>query len=79
MKEIRKDVFGNTPKIGDEIAFNPPGYKGLVTGLIVSFSKDSGLPRIKHAKPTSGLSKASINNDGTYTPKTGFVTNNNKK
>lgn len=32
-----KDIFGNTILIGSKVAFNPPYYKGLVTGIVVSF------------------------------------------
>ena len=42
---IRKDILGREPKVGDVIAFNPPAYKGLVFGEVLSFSK-VGLPEI---------------------------------
>ena len=37
--DIRKDILGREPKVGDVIAFNPPAYKGLVFGEVLSFSK----------------------------------------
>lgn len=36
--EERKDIVGNTIRIGDEVAYNPPYYKGLKTGTIVGFT-----------------------------------------
>jgi len=33
-----KDFFGNELEIGDEVAFNPPVYKGIVKGTIVKFT-----------------------------------------
>jgi hypothetical protein len=43
--KIKPDLFGNIPKVGDVIGFNPPRYKGLVYGTIIGFSK-SGCPHI---------------------------------
>ena len=68
--DIRKDIVGNTPKVGDTIAFNPPRYKGLIFGKVVSFSK-VGLPEID-AKEKDIL-YFGRNLDGRYSPKTGFV------
>ena len=56
--DIRKDILGNIPKIGDTIAFNKPSYKGLSHGIVLSFSK-AGLPE--------------MNVDNKYSPKTGFI------
>jgi len=36
--KIRKDIFGFELEIGDSVAYNPPRYKGLVTGVIDSFT-----------------------------------------
>lgn len=69
--EIRKGLCGNTPRIGDTIAFNPPKYKGLMLAVIESFS-DSGLPRVKLPGTVSRYNFG-LNSDGTYSPKTGFV------
>lgn len=55
--EKRKDIMGNTPEIGDTIAFNPPYYKGLKKAKVIGFSK-AGLPIISK---------------GNDSPKTGFV------
>lgn len=35
---MKTDFFGTAVDIGDEIAFNPPTYKGLRKGKIVSFT-----------------------------------------
>jgi len=35
---IMKDVFGVDLAIGDIVAFNPPRYKGLITGKVVDFT-----------------------------------------
>lgn len=64
--DIRKDIIGNVPQIGDTIAFNPPAYKGLVFGKILSFSK-SGLPEV------CGDNYYAKNISGGYSPKTGFA------
>ena len=67
--EIRKDVMGKLPKIGDTIAFIPPKYKNgqVYVGKIVSFTK-SGLPEVM---PTEHIGQT--NNSGGYSPKNGFV------
>lgn len=36
--EERKDIVGNTIKIGDEVAYNPPYYKGIKTGIVTGFT-----------------------------------------
>ena len=61
--DIRKDIIGNIPKIGDTIAFNPPYYKGLVWGECVQFTS-VGLPILKMEED---------DDDYFMTPKTGFV------
>ena len=33
-----KDIFGQELEVGNVVAFNPPNYKGLVTGQILKFS-----------------------------------------
>lgn len=65
--DIRKDLVGKAPKIGDTIAFNPAKYKGLFIGKIIAFAK-SGLPEVSTEKHIG-----QTNNSGNYTPKTGFV------
>lgn len=42
--EIRKDLLGKIPEIGNIIAYNPPKYKGLEVHYVIGFSKTSGLP-----------------------------------
>ena len=44
---MKKDIFNKTPKIGDTIVFNPPKYKGVMSSIIVGFSK-AGLPMVNH-------------------------------
>ena len=68
-KEIRKDIFGNIPQIGDIIVYNIPYYKGLCYGECVAFS-NSGLPEIK---PKDNKYMGRANNNGNITPKTRFV------
>lgn len=63
--EIRKDIVGNIPKIGDLIAFNPPSYKGLILGTVNGFSS-TGLPKLS-------FNEKSWWKRPNYTPKTGFV------
>lgn len=35
---MRTDIFGNTLELGDIVAFNTPGYRGLILGKIVKFT-----------------------------------------
>lgn len=37
-EKIVKDIIGNVLNIGDMVAFNPPYYKGLKTGMVTSFT-----------------------------------------
>ena len=67
-KEIRKDVFGIIPEIGDLIAFNPANNKGLIVSECKGFSS-SGLPEVEFIEGMRG----SCNLSGYYSPKTGFV------
>ena len=69
--EIRKDILGRTPEIGDVIVFNPPWYKELVHGVCHGFTT-TGLPKVVDLPNTSGMSWR-VEQDGFYTPKTGFV------
>jgi hypothetical protein len=36
--KVFKDRFGNVLEIGDEVAFNPPYYKGLTTAIVIGFT-----------------------------------------
>lgn len=63
---IRADVAGVVPAVGDRIAFNPPRYKGTLYGECVGFSK-VGLPQIKCISNEDGF------NFQIYSPKTGFA------
>ena len=70
--EIRKDLLGKEPEIGSFIAYNPPYYKGLKIGKVMSFTK-SGLPLVV---PTEDLVEFEDSEDKEcylYSPKTGFV------
>lgn len=71
--EIRNDILGRRPEIGDTIVFNPPHYKGLVYGICVGFKKGSGLPIIGDLSENYfGTDEDEAGNEY-YTPKTGFV------
>lgn len=70
MKEIRKDILGVTPQIGDTITFNPPRFKGLLYGTCVGFSK-VGLPLVDI--DNSKESYLGNKTDDFYSPKTGFT------
>lgn len=35
---MRTDIFGNVLELGDVVAFNTPGYRGLILGTIVKFT-----------------------------------------
>jgi len=63
--EIRKDILGNTPKLGDKVAFNPPRRKGLIWGTVVGFSS-TGLPKLNFDEKQGYYREE-------YTPKTGFI------
>ena len=70
--EIRKDLLRKEPEIGSFIAYNPPYYKGLKIGKVMSFTK-AGLPLVV---PTKDLVKFEDSEDKEcylYSPKTGFV------
>jgi hypothetical protein len=72
--EIRQDMFGVTPVIGDIIVFNPPKNKGLISGVCVGFS-EAGLPKLNFDPDTRIKHTVyfDITVKGFYTPKTGFV------
>lgn len=70
--DIRKDIFGNTPKVGDTIIYNPVGYKGLIYGKCVGFTK-SGLPLVKTDDPSMEDVLASTHSKGYPSVKTGFA------
>lgn len=76
--EIRKDILGNTPEIGDIIAYNPVHYKGLIHGNCVGFSKTTGLPIIEidrniYPKHYGQPVHIEGSNGNYFHPKTGFV------
>lgn len=56
---MKTDLFGNIPKVGDIIIFNPPYLKGLIYGECIGFTK-AGLPKV-------------INCNSSYSVKTDFV------
>ncbi len=69
--DIRKDILGNIPKIGDTIAFNKPSYKGLSHGIVLSFSK-AGLPEM-NVDHIDSIKRYAKTIDNKYSPKTGFI------
>ena len=38
MSNLKLDFLGNFVAVGDRVAYNPPRWKGLVKGTIVSFT-----------------------------------------
>ena len=79
--KIKCDMLGNFPKIGDTIAFNPPKFKGLITGKIIGFTS-TGSPKLQiskeHAETNWKLKYAIISNMKLYgaefyTPRTNWV------
>lgn len=71
--KIRKDIFGREPQIGDMLVFNPPKYKGLVSGICIGFKSASGLPIVGDLSQPVGAYDQDENGNRVYTPKTGFV------
>ena len=73
--EIRTDILGKTPKIGDTAAWNPAGIKGLVYGTVIGFKKKSGLPLIQIDDSfTDYYGQRELGEEWrTYVPKTGFA------
>jgi len=67
-----KDIFGKTPVIGDIIAFNPPQYKRLATGKIVSFSK-AGCPQVIDVVNGSYRIDFNIKQKGYYSVKSSYT------
>jgi len=75
--EIRTDLLGRTPRIGDKVAWNPSHHKGLVFGEVVDFKKGSNLPMVriddqfkgKHYGRSAGV----LDGNEVFVPKTGFV------
>lgn len=63
--EIRKDIFGNIPQIGDTIVFTPASYKQLIYGTCIGYST-IGLPKLDIDKKFGYTGQ-------TNTPKNGFV------
>lgn len=78
----RLDFFGVEPQIGDEIAYNPPRYKGLVKGICVGFSP-GGLPQLSKLIENSNIHYnvrlVESNSDNLFIPKTGFIINLSKR
>ena len=71
---MKTDLFGNIPKVGDIIVFNPPRYKGVAVGKIVGFGK-TGFPQLVEIKEENSNSWMywEITDKGYYTVKTNFV------
>jgi len=66
--EIKKDILGRTPEVGDVIGFNPARYKGIILRECKGFSK-AGLPEVETGENYIGQR----NDSGYYTPKTDFI------
>lgn len=75
--EIRTDLLGRTPMIGDIVAWNPPHYKGLVFGQVIDFKKGSNLPMVRiddqFKSRYIGQDCGVFEGNKVYVPKTGFV------
>jgi len=81
MKELHKlhnfktDIFGNEPEVGDTIVFNPPKYKGLISGTCLGFTA-TGAPKVNLDVESNKLHYTAFANyitNGYYVPKTEFV------
>ena len=70
--EIRCDILGVIPEIGDIIIFNPPKYKGLIFGDCMGFTK-VGLPKVGNLNCVMYPFEYDYKRDGFYVPKTGFI------
>lgn len=71
MNNIRQDLLGNTPNIGDLIGFTPPRNSGLTYGTCIGFTR-VGLPKVNNLNNGSNYLKRLVINQGYYAPKTGF-------
>lgn len=74
-ENIRLDIMGNRPEIGDLIVFQSSKYKTLLIGKCVQFSK-SGLPELE-MDTTHYVGQKNMS--GYYAPKTGFAIYKTKK
>jgi hypothetical protein len=70
--EIRKDVLGQIPDIGDIVGFNPAKYKGLVYGKCIGYTK-SGLPKIANIDFSKSWVSNKFEHYDFLVPKTGFL------
>lgn len=72
--QIRKDILGREPIVGDTIVYNPPSYKGIESALVVGFAK-SGLPIIVPKRLENYYNDLHSEDRSTWvmTPKTGFA------
>ena len=69
---IQKDIFDNTPEVGDIIVFNPPKYKGITYGTCIGFTS-AGCPKVNDLKWANYFLQLEVTNKGFYSVKTGFV------
>jgi len=72
MSEVRRDIFGNIPKVGDIIIFNPLRYKGLVYAECIGLTSCGG-PKVIGDMLTSWPMSTHIKFDGFYSVKTNFA------
>lgn len=49
--KVYTDRFGNVLEIGDEVAFNPPYYKGLAAATVIGFTPQQ--VRVRYIDSTS--------------------------
>ena len=71
MNNIKQDLLGNIPNIGDLIGFNPPQNSGLIYGTCIGFTR-VGLPKVNNLNNGSSYLRRLVINQGYYAPKTGF-------
>lgn len=72
MSEIKRDIFGNIPNVGDIIIFNPPSYKGLVFGECIGFT-NAGVPKVIGEMINRSSMSWEFRQKGCYSVKTNFA------
>lgn len=75
--QVKTDLLDKIPKIGDLVVFNPPKYKGIVSGIIKSFTS-GGRPKVELTTPPEAYESyepmsREIREKGVYSIKTDFV------
>jgi hypothetical protein len=72
MNKIKTDIFGNIPKIGDIVVFNPPKHKGLIWGKVIGLSR-IGNPILDFSETDHKNYIIKNRYKNIYSPKTEFV------